>query len=592
MSFTTIEDSNGDSGLHNEFDEPLNTQIINMGTFTVTGDTLTINEGDETFNASRLASDSNPLVGGFYLQQTNFSDDLSMLITVDDSKAVLLFRLNSSGLPSGISYLYMMRDYSYDTESSLRVVHSQQVYVDGDITSETTEEVWRALVNVQGDVISMTKRDSSTSFIKNSYTTTTQDYLKDDAVIGNFSGTNGEINFDLTLNADGTGQGRSDEGSSSLEWKVIFGQLLLSLDEDSTQIWSPTIFADDIWQFNVTEYDDAGNFDGNTAGTLTPSGTVVPAPEAQAIVGTWAVGQYTSVTFTESGHYIHMEQNSDDCGSDGYELGTYSWNENTGALTLTNIEDTNGCIGLHDEQPQNIPWVSVSTFTANGNSLTVSDPNDGDFTLQRVISDTNPIVGGYYEGDFDNDFFLIVIEENGDFIELAHDSDELGLTAGTYSWDANTTLLDFTSIAFTQWGSNPDQTIVRMQGDILIWKDGEDAGVSIRTHHSTEQSYLTDVNQVIGSFSGIAYDNFGFQATLNSDFTGVITDDDGTFEFDWSMQFGQLIVDYGDEITVLTPTTISPDTLEFNVADFDLIDTFDGNEVGQVEYFTNTWTRN
>jgi hypothetical protein len=596
LSFITTEDSNGESGLHNEFDEPLNTQIVHVGSFTVTDDMLTINEGDETFNASRLVSDSNPFVGGFYLQQTNFSDDLSILITVDDSKAVLLIRTDSSVLPSGVNYFYIMRDYSYDAETSLRIVHSQQLYVDGNIISEKTEEVWRAMTNVQGDIISMTKSNNSTSFIKKSHTTTTQNYLTDDDVIGNFSGTNGEIDFNISLSTNGTGQGSGDDGSSTLEWKVVFGQLLLTLDDGSIQIWSPTILADDVWQFNVNEYDDAGDFNGNTAGTLTSSDLVISPPEASSIAGTWTSsnGQMFSITFSSDGHYVHMHEAdpSEDCDSDGYELGTYVWNETSGVVTVTTSEDTNGCVGLHDEQTLNTPYELEGTFQTVDSTMTITEPSGETSTFERIISDTNPLVGAYYDGDFGGDFFLVVFEDNGKFMELAHDTDELGLTAGTYNWDPSSTLLDFTSVSFSQWGSNPDQIIVSMQGDILIWKDGEDAGVSKRTHQSTEQPYLADTSQVIGSFSGIAYDNFGFQATLDSDFTGVITDDDGTFGFDWTMQFGQLIVDYGDEITVLTPTTISPDTLEFNVADFDLIDTSDGNEVGQVEYFTNTWTRN
>jgi hypothetical protein len=595
LSFTTTEDSNGDSGLHDEFEDPLNTETAHVGIFTVTGDTLTIAEGDETFNASRLASNTNPFVGGFYLQQTNFSDDLSMLITVDDNKAILLFRLDSSGLPSGTSYLYIMREYSYDVETSLRIVHSQKVYVNGSITSEKTEEVWRALSNVQGDVISMTA-GSGTSFLKKSHTTTTQDYLTDDDIIGNFSGTNGEIDFNISFNANGTGQGRSDDGGSSLEWKVSLGQLLITLDDDSTQIWSPISLANDVWQFTVINYDDLGGFDGTSAGTLTSSDLVVSAPVESAIIGTWTAsgGSMFSITFNSDGHYVHMHEADplEDCDSNGYELGTYSWDEMTGVVTVTTSEDTNGCVGLHDEQPLNTPYELEGTFQAVSSTLTVTEPSGETSTFEQIISEVNPLVGAYYEGDFGGDFFLIVFEDNGTFMELAHDSDELGLTAGTYNWDLSSTLLDFTSITFSQWGSNPDQTIVSMQGDILLWKDGEDAGVMQRTHQSTAQPYLTDVDQVIGEFSGIAFDNFGFQATLNSDFTGVITDDDGTFAFEWSMQFGQLIVDYGDEITILTPTAISPEVLKFKVADFDLIDTFDGNEIGQVEYFTNTWTRN
>jgi hypothetical protein len=246
MSFTTTEDSNGDSGIHNEFEQPLNIQTQHVANFTVSGDTLSIIEGDDTFNAPRLASDSNPLVGGFYLKKNNFSDDLSMLFTVDDSKIVLLSKGN--GLPAGINYFYVMREYSYDVESSLRIVHSQKVYIDGNVTQETTEEVGRALINVQGDVTS-SHAGGSTNFIRNSHTTTTQDYLDADDVIGDFDGINDEDSFSITFNADGTALANSE---IVLQWEVVFGQLLL-ISENFTQIWSPTTLTSDIWQFKINE---------------------------------------------------------------------------------------------------------------------------------------------------------------------------------------------------------------------------------------------------------------------------------------------------------------------------------------------------
>lgn len=264
LTFRTTEDSNNDSGLHDEFGDPLNTQTVHGAIFTVTGDTLTIDDSDGTFNAPRLVSDNNPLVGGFYLKKTNFSNDLSMLFTVDDSKIVLLSSVN--GLQEGISYFYVMREYSYDTESSLRIVHSQKVYVDGEITQETTEEVGRGLINVQGDVVA-SHAGGNTAFIKNSHTTTTQDYLNADDVIGDFDGVNGEDSFSVSFNADGTALAN---GEVVLQWEVTYGQLLL-ISESFTQIWSPTTLASDIWQFNITEYTAEGDFDRSNVGSLTKS---------------------------------------------------------------------------------------------------------------------------------------------------------------------------------------------------------------------------------------------------------------------------------------------------------------------------------
>lgn len=268
ISFTTTEDSNGDSGLHDEFEEPLNTLKPDAATFTVTDNILTMVFIDQTINAPRLASDTNPIIGGFYLQKTNFSDDLSMAITLDDNKAALLFSFDPSKLPEDISYLFILREYSYDADTSLNIVNSQKIYVNGNVTNESTEEVSRALTNVQGDIISSTD-GTGTSFFKRNHTTTTQDYLSSDDIVGEFNGTNGDFEFNITFNKNGTAQGSSDEGSSSIVWKVIFGQLLLTLDDGSTQIWSPTSLANDTWEFAVTEYDSDGSFDGSFSGTLT-----------------------------------------------------------------------------------------------------------------------------------------------------------------------------------------------------------------------------------------------------------------------------------------------------------------------------------
>jgi len=583
LSFTTTEDSNNDSGLHDEVDEPLNTKIAHVATFTVSGDTLTIDEGDDVFNATRLASSTNPLVGGFYLERTNFSDDLSMRITLDDNKFIVVLKSDSTALPVGTSYLYLMREYSYDAQSLVHTRLSQKVYVDGNVISENTGEI-SSLVNMQGDVIAFVGADNTASFIKNSYTTTTQIYLTENTLIGDFKGAiDDSFTFNATFNTDGTGQASSQEGESSFEWKLVFGQLLFTYEDTSLQVWSPTNLDDENNRvFNVNQYNE-GSLEHSSGGTL--------APSESAIVGTWTAsgGQMFSITFTDDGRYVHMEEDgpTDDCGSAGYEVGTYEWNEFTGSVTVTTTQDTNGCVGLHEESPLDIPFELDLTIQIVDGSMVVTDTSGEVSTLSRVISDTNPLVGAYYEGDLGGDFFLMVLEDNGTFMELAHDSDEVGITAGTYNWDSSTTLFDFTSITLNQISSTRDQNIVSVQGDVLIWKDGEDAGVMKRTHKSTDQPYLMSVNQILGSFTTTNDQTL----TFNSNFTGTTTET-GTGSFEWSIEIGQLIIDYNDEITVLSPTVITLNTLEFSGADFDLIDTPDGNEIGQVNYTNDTLTRN
>jgi hypothetical protein len=586
MNFVTTEDSNACSGLHDE--QPINTPTMHVATFTVNDDTLTIDEGDETFSASHLISDSNPFVGGYYLQNTNFSDDLSMLITVDDNTAVLLLKLNSSGLPSGVSYLYIMREYSYNPDTSLRIIQSQKVYVNGNITSENNQEVWRALSNVQGDVISMTNSDG-TSFIKNSRTTTSQEYLSNEDIIGNFNGTYGDNNFNVTFNEDGTGHGSSDDGSSSFEWKISFGQLLVSQDEGASEIWSPVNLGGDSWQFNVLNYDDLGNFDSNGTGTLSPSETVVSPPTEANIVGSWALGDSTVLTFTDSGHYIHMEETNDDCGQSGYEVGTYIWKEDSGEISVSTRVDTNGCIGLHDDdEPLNTMKILDVSLIVDGDQMTISG-SDGESISTRIINQSNAIIGAYYEDDFSAEFGLVVFIDDSLFMELIHRNTEQGLNIGRYSWNADSSLLDFGDISLNQLNDIYQQAVVKMQGDILIWKDDDEAGVMRRTHTSTEQPYFSE-SDVIGSFAG-AEEGFAYTLNFNSDHTAQEVSSEGTFDYTWRIEFGQLILDDG-WLLVASPTAISTDIIEVDIADFNLdMDTTNG-EAGSFEYSSSSWIKN
>ena len=315
-----------------------------------------------------------------------------------------------------------------------------------------------------------------------------------------------------------------------------------------------------------------------------------------AIIGSWMMeGSHDLVVnFSKSGFYTHMEISDDGCGQDGFEVGTYTWNQDTGALSLTTIEDTNGCIGLHDEQPLNQEVVQAGRFIIDGNNMTVTEVIDGEtstFSLKRLISTTQPLVGGYYNPT-DTGYQMLAIFDDNHFLDLGHSPNRYGLNAGTYDWNDSTKLLNYTSVTLNQQGVQYTETVVDVLGDVVIWKDDEDAGVMRRTHTPSDQPRLTFADLAGKTFTGIDNDS-GWQhdITFNSDHTAQEVSNDGIVDFNWKIRFGQLFIAENGWTLVGSPTDISAETLEFDIYDFELDANDNGTESGFYSISSETWTK-
>ncbi|WP_394389066.1 PKD domain-containing protein [Shewanella woodyi] len=315
-----------------------------------------------------------------------------------------------------------------------------------------------------------------------------------------------------------------------------------------------------------------------------------------AIVGSWIFeGSHDLViNFSKSGFYTHMEVSSDDCGQDGFEVGNYIWSPDTGVMSVTTIEDTNGCIGMHDEEPLNQEVVQSGIFTVNGNSMTVTEEHDGEtltFTLTRLISATNPLVGGYFNPTSTGYQILAIFEDNH-FLDLGHSQNRYGLNAGTYQWDSSTNLLNYTDIALNQQNVQYSETVAAVHGDIVIWKDDEDAGVMRRTRTTSQQPKLNFDDLAGHTFTGIDNES-GWQhdITFNNDNTAQEISNDGIVDFNWQLRFGQLYINEDGWTLVGSPTDISAETLKFDIYDFELDANDNGTEAGFYTISSEIWTK-
>jgi hypothetical protein len=201
-----------------------------------------------------------------------------------------------------------------------------------------------------------------------------------------------------------------------------------------------------------------------------------------ALVGAWQYGDGAAnasgvVVFLNNGIYFHAEDTVESVVDfDGMERGTYTWDETTGELDALAIVDTNGEIGLSESRFSN-----SFTATIAGDSLVIND--DGErFTLGRVFSTTNPIVGGWEFGDGAfNDSGIVVFLPNGFYfhIEDTNDADgKDGMERGTYTWIESTGIFTATPQVDTNGdiGLNDPLDSVLVNGDVSTWTDSEESG--------------------------------------------------------------------------------------------------------------------
>jgi hypothetical protein len=208
-----------------------------------------------------------------------------------------------------------------------------------------------------------------------------------------------------------------------------------------------------------------------------------------AIVGAWLYGDTTSATdgaglliFSSNGYYMHIQIASaaeSPSGVAGFERGQYTWDANTGLLKVTTLLDTNGDIGMSNNDGN-----AGIQATVLGNTLAL---NGGAFTLNRVAG-SSPIVGAFGNANISDNSAAVVFLANG-YYYLAQDGDSTpagdpsghdGMEWGTYTWNPTTGAFTATALIDTngQWGlSNPSgpQTIT-FSGDRLTLTLGTPSG--------------------------------------------------------------------------------------------------------------------
>ncbi|MFT6242252.1 MAG: hypothetical protein ACJAQT_004355 [Akkermansiaceae bacterium] len=210
---------------------------------------------------------------------------------------------------------------------------------------------------------------------------------------------------------------------------------------------------------NTTTHSGGGGF--GVAGYIEHSTNLsfdcylLQAAAPKAIVGAWQFGDSSTqdsglLVFQENGTYFHVEDPAPGShGNAGVEMGTYSLDE-SGALTVETLIDTNGDIGLSHPS-------GSDTFSVEGNTLTITD-NEESFALSRVEFDpANPIVGAWrLINNSSDDTAVVVFLNNGYYFHgEATNPDptgEDGMERGTYT--LNNGVLTATPITDTngEWG--------------------------------------------------------------------------------------------------------------------------------------------
>lgn len=203
---------------------------------------------------------------------------------------------------------------------------------------------------------------------------------------------------------------------------------------------------------------------------------IMVVQEQRDLVGTWTTptedGGIAYITFLDDGTYHHTEDGTaDDSGHPGLEVGTYTWNTETGALSTTPTVDQNGEWGLSHNAPD------IRLFVNNG-QLEVVEGEDIT-VLQRPAFSASAIVGSWViisEGRP----VVVVFLADGTYrhteVGPSVGGGFSGMEIGTYVW--NSTTGDLTSTPTIdqngEWGLSDNLTPFRISvtGDQLTIIEG------------------------------------------------------------------------------------------------------------------------
>ena len=191
---------------------------------------------------------------------------------------------------------------------------------------------------------------------------------------------------------------------------------------------------------------------------------------ASPLVGAWVFeeldGNVNVLVFVDDTNYIigHTANTESDPGfgvvPTSAEYGTYTWDQGSGAFTVTVNGESDGVGGLSDPD-------GALTLSLEGGQLAISD-NGGTAFFASVGSEFDPLVGAWSVDNASGDLDVLVFINNTDYIIMHSNNTEpdpdLGTVAtsaehGTYTWNDATG--DFTATVIDEsdgFGglSNPD----------------------------------------------------------------------------------------------------------------------------------------
>lgn len=211
-------------------------------------------------------------------------------------------------------------------------------------------------------------------------------------------------------------------------------------------------------------------------------------PVDPEIVGAWRLfeGDSTAILiFTPDGHYAHMQDVNTASPDEmtGFELGRFEFNLDGSFIIQTDV-DTNGDIGMSDTSGR-----SDLTAAIANNQLSITIPNDGTFTLDRIVDDLNSLVGAWGNepdpaGQMDEVAF-IVFDDQGRYYHLqdgvTESNAQPGIEWGSYTWDSQTGAFSAINITIDQNGefglsdpAGPTTAMLQDFGFRVLYNDGEE----------------------------------------------------------------------------------------------------------------------
>jgi|GEM_PF-2927247 len=201
-----------------------------------------------------------------------------------------------------------------------------------------------------------------------------------------------------------------------------------------------------------------------------------------SILGGWRISgtgdDFLAINFYADGTYAHMEMDQDDTTEiSGMEWGTYSIDETTGLVTVTQTVDYNGDTGLTGFVGTPDVYVDIA-----GDVATLSIDSDGDGIIDELITasriESNGVLGSWRIFSTPDDFLAFNFYADGTYAHMEVDQDDAteisGMEWGTYSIDETTGLMTVTQTVdyngdtgLTDFVGTPD-LYVDVAGDVAI----------------------------------------------------------------------------------------------------------------------------